>query len=88
MSKRVKSQDPVVEGLKRLMQVGEGTTELPAGATADELESLLLTELRRRRERLARFMQMIREEVQRESAGPRASFRNRPPCRKRSSRLR
>ena len=66
-----KSKDPVLEGLKRMMQYGEKggpLADLPAGAEAAELEGLFLAELRSRRERLACWMQLIQEEVGRESS--------------------
>jgi hypothetical protein len=61
---RVKSQDGITEGLKRILPK---TEEPLAGDGAADLEALFLAELRARRERLARWMQVIQEEVARES---------------------
>ena len=79
-----KSQDFMVEGVRRILQFG-GTNgaplfDLPAGAGATDLETLLLAELRSRRERLAQWVQIIHEEVRRESAQPRPRSRNRRVC--------
>jgi hypothetical protein len=61
-----KSTDPVAEVLKQVFQGGNWcSAELPSGADAAELETLFLAELRKRRERLARWMQSIQEEVMR-----------------------
>ena len=85
-----KSQDPVMEGLQRIVQFGEanGTPLLPEpgnGVTAADLESLFLAELRSRRERLARWVQLIQEEVVREIARPPARPRRWHQCRSRRS---
>jgi len=69
---RAKSQDPMVEGVKRILQFGGSNgsplVDLPPGAGAADLETLFLAELRSRRERRARLMQAIEEEVRREKA--------------------
>jgi hypothetical protein len=84
------SQDPMIEGVKRILQLG-GTAgaslfELPTGTGATDLETLFLAELRSRRERLARWMQLIQEEVRREAAQPRSRTPRRRQCRNRVSR--
>lgn len=88
---RVTSQDAVkVEGLRRAMQLGEDSApaaaELPSVAGAADLEGLFLAELRSRRERLARWMQLIQQEVERESASRRGAPRRSRQCRLRSTR--
>ncbi len=61
-----KSKDPVAEVLRQVLQGGDwGRVELPTGADVAELEAFFLTELRKRRERLARWMQSIHEEATR-----------------------
>jgi hypothetical protein len=61
-----KSKDPVVEVLRQVIQGGDWRgAELPSGAGAAELEAFFLAELRKRRERLARWMQSIQEEATR-----------------------
>ena len=84
-----KTQDALVETLKRVMQSGEGNgaalADLPAGTSTDDLEVLFLAELRSRRERLARWMQLIQQEVERESAPRRRTSRRGPQCRHRAT---
>jgi hypothetical protein len=84
-----KSQDPVVEGMRLILELGgcDGAPpmELAAGAGTADLEALFLEELRNRRERLAHWMQLIREEVRREAALPRLRFNRRRQCRSRAS---
>jgi hypothetical protein len=83
------SQDPMVEGVKRVLQLvrtSGSLLELPAGAGAADLEALFLAELRSRRERLARWMQLIHEEARRQADQPRWRFRNRRACRSRATR--
>jgi hypothetical protein len=79
-----KSKDPMAEGVKRILEAGAGL-ELPATATAADLEGLFLEELRGRRERLARWMQLIEDEVRREAAKPPSRSRARHYCRNRSA---
>jgi hypothetical protein len=78
-------QDPTVERVRRILQLGVGL-ELPATSTAADLEGLFLAELRQRRERLARWMQTVREAARREAAMPRSHFRGCRQCRSRASR--
>jgi hypothetical protein len=73
----------MVEGAKRILQCGGGP-ELPPATAAADLETLFLAELRSRRERLARLMQLVEEELQREAALP--PSRSRRQCRNRATR--
>jgi hypothetical protein len=75
----------MVEGLKRILQT-RGATEVPDGASEAEVEALFLAELRSRRERLARWMQTIQEEVRRQAGVPRGRAHSRQHCRRRTAR--
>jgi hypothetical protein len=74
-----KSQDPKSE---RFGDAKAAAIELPGANNPADMETLFLAELRSRRERLARWMQLIQEEVTRESA-PRARARRWHHCRTR-----
>jgi hypothetical protein len=74
----------MVECATRILQCGGGP-ELPAATAAADLETLFLAELRSRRERLARLMQLIEAELRREAALP--PSRSRRQCRNRATRV-
>lgn len=87
-----KKQDPMVEPLKRILQFGDGSgaamADLPPGASSADLEALFLAELRSRRERLARWMQWIQEEVGMDAAPARPRSHRGHQCRSREGRSR
>jgi hypothetical protein len=79
--------DPMVEGVKRILRWGGGP-EVPASITSADLEALFLAELRNRRERLARWMRLIEDQVRREAVPPPVRSRSRRQCRSRCGRMR
>jgi len=81
-----KSQDPLFEKLQRIAQFGEtggaSVGDLPAAEGSGDLEGLFLAELRSRRERLARWVQLIHEELGCEAAPERARSPRWHQCRR------
>jgi hypothetical protein len=90
---KVKSSDPVAEALGLLRQAGEmpplpvqGEPTFPG--IAEDLGELFLAELRCRRERLAKLLELLHAEARLEGVRTRVARRSRHQCRSRVSRAR
>jgi hypothetical protein len=85
-----KSSEPMAEALRMQRQFGE-VTPLPPSAdsafagTAEDLGELFLAELRSRRERLAKWLELLQAEAHIETAPVRAVHRPRHRCRARAA---
>jgi hypothetical protein len=86
---KVESSDPVAEALGILRQAGEmppmpmqGDSTFPG--IAEDLGELFLAELRCRRERLAKWLELLHAEARMEGVRVRLALRSRHQCRSRA----